>query len=599
MVLPYLLVNGGTAGVNLDLTDISVVISTISGRIDVTPVGATSATSYRYKYALQSADINAATEIITSSSTFSITGLTPGSIYKVLVRAYNGATFGDAKLKEYIYIPKPATVGKVGDTIGTDITAESPLTQWNADPGLATATVMSANTQNWTMEDWMLYFNSGATSLEQYIYNPDTQGQINGLGTIEPKNKSLLSLTNTSKDKSEYSVAYKTFTEIPTNESYYSFGSTILLDSTTDIPMQTGGIGFFVANQGSTGYFIRIRATASIGTITSDKEVEIVKVLNGNDIPLLDSQKSQITTVSGIYAGKAYKVDAKVKVEANKITITAFINGFKITATDTQTAGSIYQTILPVTNSVAMFAGTGTVNFDYIYGMAITDAQYASDNVFNIYTGKFAQNQIEFFFGERMLDLNTSSSTIKGRVEEFGTVAREIKKYQFKFSDRPSIPIAPTTGANDFIKIIGSKVTNFGAEAYVLNNSGFATALSSDTESTFMVYGYSISKTGTIEYDNFDKNLYTSEEPVIFETKWLQNEYDVKALADWLKSQWSKKQTIVSLQVFGNPLLQVGDVVKIDYPYHGLTVSQKFLILSVSHNYESGLDTTITCRTIS
>jgi hypothetical protein len=358
-------------------------------------------------------------------------------------------------------------------------------------------------------------------------------------------------------------------------------------------------MGFFVANQGSTGYYIRIRATASIGTVTSDKEVEIVKVLNGNDIPLIDSQKSQVTTISGIYAGKAYKVDTKVKVEANKITITAFINGFKITATDTQTAGSIYQTILPVTNSVAMFAGMGTVNFDYIYGMAITEDQYNSDDLFNIYTGKFADNQIEFFFGERMLDLSTSATTIEGRIEEFGTVAREIRKYQFKFSDRPSIPIAPTTGANDFIKIVGSKITNFGAEAYVLNNSGFATALSSDTESTFMVYGYSISKTGTIEYDNFDKNLYTSEEPIIFETKWLQNEYDVKALADWLKSQWSKKQTIITLQVFGNPLIQVGDVIRIEYPYHGLINSQKFIILGVSHNYENGLDTTITCRTIS
>jgi hypothetical protein len=599
MVLPYFLINGGAQGVNLDITDISVVISETSGRIDVSPIGATSATSYRYKYALQSADINAAAETTTSSSTFAITGLTPGSIYKVLVRAYNGATFGDAKLKEYIYIPKPAVVAKVGDTLGADNTAESPMTQWNADPGLARATVMSSNTQTWTMEDWLKYFNSSSISLEDYIYSADATANPIGLGSIEPKNKSLLSLTNTSKNKAEYSIAYKSFTEIPTNKSYYAFGSTILLDSSIDVPIQTGGMGFFVANQGSTGYYIRIRATASIGTVTSDKEVEIVKVLNGNDIPLIDSQKSQVTTISGIYAGKAYKVDTKVKVEANKITITAFINGFKITATDTQTAGSIYQTILPVTNSVAMFAGMGTVNFDYIYGMAITEDQYNSDDLFNIYTGKFADNQIEFFFGERMLDLSTSATTIEGRIEEFGTVAREIRKYQFKFSDRPSIPIAPTTGANDFIKIVGSKITNFGAEAYVLNNSGFATALSSDTESTFMVYGYSISKTGTIEYDNFDKNLYTSEEPIIFETKWLQNEYDVKALADWLKSQWSKKQTIITLQVFGNPLIQVGDVIRIEYPYHGLINSQKFIILGVSHNYENGLDTTITCRTIS
>jgi len=569
MVLPYLMINGGTGGPSLEITDIQVVISDTSGRIDVTPIGATSATSYRYKYALQSADVTAAAETTTSSSTFSITGLTPGATYKVLVRAYSGATFGNAKVKEYIFIPKPATDATIKETLGKDSTSEVAANAWNADPGLARATVMAANTADWTMEDWIKYFNS------------------------------QFSITNSSKNKSEYSIAYKNFSEIPTAKSYYCFGSTILLDSPEDVATQSGGIGFFVGNQGSTGYFIRIRASAHITALTSDKEVEIVKVLNGNDIPLTDSQKTQVTTVSGIYAGKAYKVDVKVKVEANTITITAFINGFKITATDTQAAGSIYQTILPVTNSVAMFAGTGTVNFDYIYGMAITQEQYESENLFNIYTGKFANNQIDFFFGERMLDLKTSAVTIEGRVEEFGTVAREIRKYKFKFSDRPAIPIAPSTGANDFIKIVGSKVNNFGAEAYVLNNSGFATALGSDTDSTFMVYGYSISKTGTIEYDNFDKNLYTSEEPIVFQTNWLQNEYDVKALADWLKNQWSKKQSVVTLQIFGNPLIQVGDVINIDYPYHGLTTSQKFIVLNVSHNYQSGLDSTITCRSIS
>ena len=599
MVLPYLMINGGTGGPTLEITDIQVVISNTSGRIDVTPIGATSATSYRYKYALQSADVTAAAETTTSSSTFSITGLTPGATYKVLVRAYSGATFGNAKVKEYIFIPKPATDATIKETLGKDSTSEVAANAWNADPGLARATVMAANTADWTMEDWIKYFNSQSTSLEQYIYAGDQAPNTTGNTTIEPKDKSLFSITNSSKNKSEYSIAYKSFSEIPTDKSYYCFGSTILLDSPEDVATQSGGLGFFVGNQGATGYFIRIRASAHITALTSDKEVEIVKVLNGNDIPLTDSQKTQVTTVSGIYAGRAYKVDVKVKVEANTITITAFINGFKITATDTQTAGSIYQTILPVTNSVAMFAGTGTVNFDYIYGMAITQEQYDSENLFNIYTGKFANNQIDFFFGERMLDLKTSAVTIEGRVEEFGTVAREIRKYKFKFSDRPSIPIAPSTGANDFIKIVGSKVNNFGAEAYVLNNSGFATALGSDTDSTFMVYGYSISKTGTIEYDNFDKNLYTSEEPIVFQTNWLQNEYDVKALADWLKNQWSKKQSVVTLQIFGNPLIQVGDVINIDYPYHGLTTSQKFIVLNVSHNYQSGLDSTITCRSIS
>lgn len=563
MVLAYTQTTDGT-NASFNLTDLQVVISETAGTLNVTAVGGNSITSYRYRYVLQSGNLSTAPETTTSSNSFAITGLTPGQTYKIQVRAYGaGGAYGNAITKEYIYIPIAS--GNTG--IQSSLTDMSELDE--------------------------------AIKLMQQR-NSEYQASSTGSRQLS-KNKSFFVVNNNSKNKTEYTVAYKSFTQIPTNESYYSFGSTIIFDPMQDQLTQVGGIGFFVGGLGTTGYFLRIRASAGIAAQSSNNEVEIVKVLEENDIPLVDSQKTKVTTASGIYGGKAYKVDIKVKVESKKVTIDAYINGFKITAVDTEPTplDSIYKKVLPVSNKLAMFSGSGKLNFDYIYGMSLTQKQYESSSLFNIYTGQFSNNQIDFLFGERMLDINSSTTLTNGAVEEFGALAREIRYFKFKFPDRPAIPIAPSTGSNDFIKIIGSKLNHFGAEAYLLNNSGFSTGLSADSESTFMVYGYSIGKTGTLQYDNFDKNLYTSEEPVIFETKWLQSESDVINLADWIKSQWSKKQTILNLEIFGNPLLQVGDIIKIDYPYQGLTTSQKFIILSISNNYQSGLSTTISCRSIS
>jgi len=52
------------------------------------------------------------------------------------------------------------------------------------------------------------------------------------------------------------------------------------------------------------------------------------------------------------------------------------------------------------------------------------------------------------------------------------------------------------------------------------------------------------------------------------------------------------------MEIFGNPLISVGDIVTIKYVYQGLAGTEKFIVTAVQHNYNEGLSTTITCRTL-
>ena len=80
---------------------------------------------------------------------------------------------------------------------------------------------------------------------------------------------------------------------------------------------------------------------------------------------------------------------------------------------------------------------------------------------------------------------------------------------------------------------------------------------------------------GDLEYTTEETSDYTSKEPVQFQSSWLQNLTDVKSLADWIKDTVVNRGKVVSMDVFGNPLISVGDLVTIKYSYQGFAGTEK------------------------
>jgi hypothetical protein len=231
--------------------------------------------------------------------------------------------------------------------------------------------------------------------------------------------------------------------------------------------------------------------------------------------------------------------------------------------------------------------------------MHLTQEQYDQEDLFNVYDGQYSEAAISFLYGNKTLQNNTvSNDTSNGFIEEFGAVARELRVLKTKYDSRPGFPLYASTGVNNFAKIIGQRLTSFGAEVYVLNNSGTFIPLDDSEFYSFYILGKYISQSGQLEYVDNAAGEYTVKEPVIFESNWIQKQTDVVSLADWIKNIWSVKQTIIQMEVFGNPLISVGDIITISDSYNGLTTSQKFVVLNVTNRFRDGLETSITCRTL-
>lgn len=415
-------------------------------------------------------------------------------------------------------------------------------------------------------------------------------------------NISVFKLSNPNKNKSKFIIAEKTLPKVNTSKGYFAFGTTVyMMPTANSAQIDSGGIMFFSNNNGQTGYYISIQSADSAAKYKQNA-FRILKVKDGKVSELFDSQRVESKRYGSVFNGEAYKIDILVSYSAELIKIRAYIDGFLVEAQDTPDSSDevvdMYSKVLPRTNKVSLVAAEGTVYFDYVYGMNISYNDFINPDLFNIYDGKFSDALITSAYGEKVLQNSTKADT-EVDIEEFGTCARELKYFKAKFNSPPGFPIHTTTGGNKQAKVLGATYSAFGAEMYVLNNASTYVNLSDNDANSLWVIGKSVSRTSEIEYIDDSAGKFAAPSPVIFDSTWIQKDSDAVALAEWIKSTWSKKQMIIDLDVTGNPLLSVGDVIVVSYPYHSITTSSKYLITKISQSYSAeGLTTKLSCRTL-
>jgi len=507
-----------------------------------------------------------------------------------------------------------------------DPNSPETFTDYTTDPFIITNLIAGA-TYDFQVVPY-LNLNNGY-GVQQYNYTMPTDNFSIQTFSSTPKDfkiaKSYMALSVTEQDylAKRFAVASREFPAIvvPTtktisktngneyNLGYFSYGASIILNNLIENPQQMGGLGFFIDNFGQTGYYVLIESTASASS-ADRKSVRIVKFIGNKIKPLKEIGTRVESTVEGIYGGRIYNIDVKVKIENKTVNIDAYINGYKISYQDTtaRASGSVAlpeTSILAPTNKVAAICGRGEVAFDYVYGNELKDYQY-NDVSFNLnfYQGQFGNDLINTSFGDLSYIGNYSEDEISvgnkklTALDEFGTVVREILKVDVKYDTRPSYPIKWSTGINNYANIIGQKISNFGAQAYVLNNTSTSIPVSNGLEASLYIYGNTLGSSGELEYKTDGLNDYTTVEPVIFQSTWLQTESDVKNLATWIKSHVVNKGKLVEMSIFGNPIISIGDIVSIKYSYYGLSGTENFIVTNVKHSYSAGLETQITCRTL-
>jgi len=370
------------------------------------------------------------------------------------------------------------------------------------------------------------------------------------------------------------------------------------------------GVAFSLSADNKSGYFLSIASSQNSNSDKSYRDINFYKIVNGIPVKLSDEQKeADSSIVTGIKGGKMYKVDIRANYSvpsggsSKVLTLRVSINNKSFLVVDQ----SPFTTL---TQKVGLISLQGVSAFDYIYTAPLTIQEFTSNQPFDPYKGFLGGNSsIVKTFGDFIFN-QQSQQTNSIWIKEFGPVARELRRIQSRYQ-YPGFPLYPSLVNNTDVTIAGASFDSFTMDIYVLNNTGAFTALANEQEKQFAVIGNFIVSSDSFEYIDPTLSDADKQEVIGFDSTWIQRETEAKALAEWMKDQWSKQQKVISIETFLNPIVQIGDVVEVSYPANDLYSSEdssipagyaanKFVVLSINSAYDkdSPPTTSLACRSV-
>ena len=265
--------------------------------------------------------------------------------------------------------------------------------------------------------------------------------------------------------------------------------------------------------------------------------------------------------------------------------------------------------ILTEKSNIALLSrGPSSAIYEYVYAFSSPDDEIVKNS------GSFATKNINASVSElasrgllpeavkKGTDLNVSTG-FKGIFDDFGKMAREAKKFDVRYqypSLNPSIislaDYNPSYYVSDF------NTSSFGSSFWLYNTSNGPITIDSSTYTPVYVSAYALKEImgGTLQSgkylevakedkvlnDIFDINRQTyGKQEITLSGEYINNLNQARTLADWIISSLSKERKTISIGLFPNPLLDLGDRVGIRYSDKLYNDDNKsYTITSISHS---------------
>jgi hypothetical protein len=233
--------------------------------------------------------------------------------------------------------------------------------------------------------------------------------------------------------------------------------------------------------------------------------------------------------------------------------------------------------------------------------------------------GGYASNawNRQFVFGENMnnyllygKERNPDAQALgKYYFEEFGPVVHEVREMEVPFDKGPVLHSRLYT-TNDSQVVLPYYVGSpYGAKFMIANASrDNAVAKGEDllmfgqdnpvNQQTF-IYGRLVyqeeEQTHNIKNDLAIRRRGKIE--VSFDSQWIQSKQEAEELGSWILKHWADGCDEISLTVFGNPLLELGDLVTVNAPEQNMSnATHRYFVSSINQNFQDGLGTSLTLR---
>lgn len=270
----------------------------------------------------------------------------------------------------------------------------------------------------------------------------------------------------------------------------------------------------------------------------------------------------------------------------------------------------------PLTGRFGVFTrGSTHADFEYLYGNGTTeDLHIDSNDFFDRIRGGIVSGQTD---REWIYKWKWTTHIVKKRkklvharyaqrfFDDFGPICHEVREFDVTFDKFPAVHSNLYFSNDTQIICPEYKSDPFGAQ-FILANSYRSNAIANgeDTltygsdnpvDQKLMIYGRTITKEDekTIISKNDDAIRRRGQVDTEIQPEWIQSESGAQALADWITHHWADGCDEVEAEIFGNPLIQLGDIVSINYPQKDFDpVNHRYFVVSVGRGYDTGYENT-------
>lgn len=393
--------------------------------------------------------------------------------------------------------------------------------------------------------------------------------------------------------------------------------------------------GMFVAGDwGDTGYYLEVSTTETIDSIENRvwrNELNLVAMPGDStayQVGLDDISSGGSRTIKGLSAaivpGQWYDLDIRHTKDAgaNDI-ITAYLDGVLM--------GSWWN---PHTNRQvpdqgkfgAFLRGMCNMDIEYMYAVNNDPSADAIDQAtfLDIVDGGYASGYIgrQWRYGPQWQSTYYGSAregshrfdALNNRanyfLDEYGPVVHEVREFDVTFDDQHT----PVSHSYLYLSNSSKAICTdywadpFGARFTLANTSRENAILKGDDDS--------LGENNTIHQQMFiyGRSLYQDNESTITKTddqsvrangvigltvdsRFVETDVAANDIGQWVLDQWAAGSDELTVNVFGNPLLQLGDLVTMDYPVRGMyPTTHKYWVVAISNSFTQGLETKLTLR---
>lgn len=296
-------------------------------------------------------------------------------------------------------------------------------------------------------------------------------------------------------------------------------------------------------------------------------------------------------------------------------------------------------------NTIGMFTrGTSKIMFENLYALGLKTSTYGSvtnrtitplstiDNDQLFANGKFSKYGISSSISNTYLRGLSSADIPQASLwyDEFGTIMREAAYMNVRYDKAyPAITakIAPTYNNFQSYAVAGFNANAYNAEFLVINVSDSMISLDESSSNYLRIYGVAptqqsstdltvdeyfsknsdfsnpaLNEYGEIispesslkEYANIQNSRITyGKKEFTISGPYLQSESAAKKLMDWMVKKNMKKQSRLSvgIEIFANPMIQLGDIVQIDYIANAnvkeFKINSRFVVYNIEYKRDS------------